>query len=88
MGWGNSWLPEAVWKLVRPYIPENERPVMAKKIIEEFRGDDWDTVDEAETLATDAHWYNEEEYDAICIDNDEVSEWEVKDNLRDCGGPD
>jgi len=60
---------------------------MAKKIIEEFRDDDWDTVDEAETLATDAHWYNEEEYDAICID-DEVSEWEVEDDLRDCGGPD
>lgn len=69
MGWGSgSWLADEVWGIIRPYVPEDERPVVAKKIIEAFRGQDWDTVDEAETLATDAHWYNEEEYDAICID--------------------
>lgn len=68
MGWGSgSYLAEAVWKLIRPYIPEDERQVMAKRIIEAFRHEDWDTVDEAETLATDANWWDEEAYDAIKI---------------------
>lgn len=73
MGWANSWLPEAIWKIVRPYIPEDKRTVIAKRIIEEFRGEDWDAVDEAETLATDAKWYNEEEYDAICLDDESLT---------------
>jgi hypothetical protein len=69
MGWASgSWLAEGVWKIIRKYIPENQRAKVAKQIIEAFRSHDWDTVDEAETLATDAHWWNEEEYDAICID--------------------
>jgi len=70
MGWASgSELAESVWELFRKYVPEEERPRIAKQLIEAFRDHDWDTVDEAETLATDARWYNEEEYDALCIDD-------------------
>ena len=68
MGWASGTeLAEDVWKLFRKYVPEKERTVVAKQLIEAFRDADWDTVDEAETLATDAKWYNEDEYDAICV---------------------
>lgn len=71
MGWaGGARLAEEVWDIVRGFIPEEKRTDAAIRIIEAFRGEDWDTVDEAETLAADAGWYNEEEYakkyDALC----------------------
>lgn len=75
MGWASGTdLAEGIWLLIRKYIPEDERPQVAKGIIEEFRGHDWDTVDEAETLATDAHWYDEDEYDAICAATNSVTD--------------
>lgn len=69
MGWaGAVTLVEEVWDAVHKYIPKDEQPKVAKRIIEAFRDEDWDTVDEAETIATIAGWYNEEEYDALCVD--------------------
>jgi hypothetical protein len=74
MGWASgSDLAEGVWLFIRKYIPKEERPQVAKGIIEKFRDHDWDTVDEAETLATDAKWYNEKEYDAICAATSSVT---------------
>lgn len=71
MGWASgSELAENVWLLVREYVPEGKRPRVAKQLIEAFRDHDWDTVDEAETLAADAWWFDEEAYDAICITDD------------------
>ena len=75
MGWaGGTRLAEDVWRLFRKYVPEEERTVVAKQLIEAFRDEDWDTVDEAETLATDAKWYNEAEYDAICVPTNSVTD--------------
>ena len=75
MGWASgARLAEDVWRLFRKYVPEEERTVVAKQLIEAFRDEDWDTVDEAETLATDAKWYNKAEYDAICVPTNSVTD--------------
>jgi len=85
MGWASgAMLAEEVWGIVSKYIPEEKRPRVAKQIIEAFRDEDWDAVDEAEALATAAGWYNEEEYDALC--RDEPDEPDEPDE-RDCDGP-
>lgn len=88
MGWaGGAILAEEVWGFIRKYIPENERPQVAKQIIEAFRNKDWDTVDEAVTLATDAHWYSEKEYDAICVDTNPATD-DPENDLCEEGDPD
>jgi len=70
MGWaGGAMLAEEIWDIVRGYIPKDRRPGVAKRIIEAFRAEDWDTVDEAETLATTAKWYNKKKYDALQMDD-------------------
>jgi len=79
MGWaGGARLAEEVWDIVRGFIPKEKRTETAIRIIEAFRDEDWDTVDEAETLATDAGWYNEEEYakkcDALCAATDAATD--------------
>jgi len=70
MGWASgAILAEAIWDAVCVYIPVDRRPGVAKRIIEAFRDEDWDTVDEAETIATVAGWYNEKKYDALQVDD-------------------
>lgn len=79
MGWASgSELAESVWLLIREYVPEEKRPRVAKQLIEAFRDHDWDTVDEAETLAADAWWFNEAEYDAICVDPNDPEETDTE----------
>lgn len=59
MGWaGGADLAEGVWRLFRKYVSGKDRRQVARQLIKEFQGHDWDTIDEAETLATDAGWYD------------------------------
>ena len=88
MGWASgACLAEEVWSLFRKYIPEEKRTVVAKQLIEAFRDEDWDTVDEAETLATDAKWYDQAEYDAICIPTNSTID-DAENDLCEEGDPD
>lgn len=66
MGWASgSMLAEKVWKLFRKYVSEEERTIVAKQLIKAFQQEDWDTVEEAECLATDAEWFDEDEEDEL-----------------------
>ena len=55
MGWCNgSELAQAVWALVRQYIPLDVRPAIAREVIDRFEDEDCDTMYEAEVLMKDA----------------------------------
>lgn len=47
MGWSNgSYIAEDVWKTVKPFIPEDKKQEIAKKIYDkfcEYDADDWDS---------------------------------------------
>jgi len=59
MGWASgSGLAEGVWKCVRRYVPKENRPTVAKAIVDLFEGEDCDTMDEATTLMRDAGYDN------------------------------
>ena len=67
MGWaGGAEVATEIWRSVRKFIPEEERAGVAMEIIEALRDADWDTVDEAETLAADAGWHDEKAYEELC----------------------
>jgi len=55
MGWASgSEIADATWNLVRDYIPEDKRKEIADKFVEVFEDHDCDTIDEAESLVSDA----------------------------------
>lgn len=55
MGWcQGSEIASGVWAMVREYIPPVRRREIARKIIDLFENSDCDTIDEAETLCSDA----------------------------------
>ena len=60
MGWGSgSCLAEKVWQIVSPYLPEELKPKIAKRICEAFEDMDCDTLEEAEELYKTAKEYSE-----------------------------
>ncbi len=55
MGWASgSQLAEDVWQAVRTFVPQGNRKTVARRIVGLFEEHDCDTLDEAESLVSDA----------------------------------
>lgn len=68
MGWASgSSLLDAVAKIVMPHIPAKKRAKVAGKLIDEFEGEDCDTINECDQNDIRAEYDRrnpEEDYDA------------------------
>ncbi len=57
MGWGGSQLFDSVIEVVELYVPAESRKSAYRLLIDAFRGEDWDTLDECLGKSSD--------YDAV-----------------------
>jgi hypothetical protein len=76
MGWGSgSVVADAVWDVVKKYIPEEDHEEVADQLIEVFEDEDCDTMMESTLWAIAGRSdEDEEEDDSVELEEEEATE--------------